>query len=286
VHGIRLIAAHHRIERLQPFGVCAQVGEHYLAGRCRRRKRRLVCRLGQPVGQRPFQLGRPSCPAETVAAEQFISCLKQLPAAAGQFHFDLVPLGHARCAAQGLGGDIVRRHLGERLAGPVEQDQALPLGRHPGDWLERLATGVHAHQFGQLAGHLPPGPAERQPDLAAGIGADRQLQVPSGVIAATATAQRNARADQPQVIGVVVVGLELLPSWPGGPGNLPQAVQAGQGCTGMRLVLGLGFVRIHCHTGLLPPAGRAIRFLVIHCENRGRRSSGSANHRPAKEADS
>jgi hypothetical protein len=40
-----------------------------------------------------------------------------LPAAAGQLHLHLVPAGLGRRVAQDLGGDIIGRHLGERLTG-------------------------------------------------------------------------------------------------------------------------------------------------------------------------
>src|SRR6266566_1776133 len=92
--------------------------------------------------------------------------------------------------------------------------------------------------------------------------------MPPSVIAATAPPQRDARADQPQVIGVVVLGLKLFLVWPGGAGHLRQLVQAGQGCPRGRVVLALGFVHIHCHTGPLPPVGRSIRFPAIHRGNR------------------
>jgi hypothetical protein len=95
---------------------------------------------------------------------------------------------------------LAGRHLGERLSGRAEQGQAPSAGPHPDNWPERHAAGVHADQSGQLTWHRPPVLAGRQPDLAAGIGAQRQLQVPSGWRARWSACERE-RATAP--MGVV-----------------------------------------------------------------------------------
>ena len=142
---------------------------------------------------------------------------------------------------------------------PAEQDLALPPGGRPGDGLERLAAGISADQAGEFGGHPAAAPGDRQPDLAAGARPGRELEVPSLVVAAAAPPQGDARAHQPQVGGVVVLGLELLLVRPGGARHLRQGVQIRQGRARRRVVLGLGLVHIHYHPGVLPPLGGPIR---------------------------
>ena len=257
VYRVGLVPAHHRIERLQRLGLVPQVGEHDLAGRGRRGEPPRPGRRRQLAAEGPLQLGRPARRAQAVAAQQRVGRLEQPPVPAGQLDLKLAPLGYGRRVAHGLGGDVVGRHLGQRLASLAEQDEGLPPGGEPGHRPERRAAGVHADQLGELAGHLPALP-RRQPDLAAGAGAFRQLQVPSGVAAAAAAAQRDPGPEQPQVVGVVVLGLELLLVGPGGPVHLRQLVQRRQRRALGHLVFGFCFSGRNRHEPLPYPCWRRL----------------------------
>src|SRR5262249_58680609 len=106
--------------------------------------------------------------AQAVAAQPRIGRLEQPPVTPGELHLHLMPPGFPRRAVEELGLDVIRRHLGERLAVPAEQDLALPPGGHPGDALERLPPrGTPGHAGGVAARPAAPPPA-RPPAPAAG----------------------------------------------------------------------------------------------------------------------
>jgi len=47
-------------------------------------------------------------------------------------------------------------------------------------------------------------------NLAPGVQADRGLQVPAFIVAANPAPERHARVNQPQVVGVEVLGIQIL----------------------------------------------------------------------------
>ena len=98
-----------------------------------------------------------------------------------------------------------------RAAVVVEQvpDDALVL--QPGHRHQRAPARRAAHQVGQLGRHVAGlAGGQRQAHLGPRPGGGRQLEVPAGVLAAGAPAQRHLGAQQVQPVGVVVGGVELV----------------------------------------------------------------------------
>src|SRR5262249_59178228 len=132
---------------------------------------------GRPAARRPFPLGRSPGGAEAGAARPRIGRLEQPPVPPGEPPPPLRPRGSPRRAVEELGLDVIRRHLGERLAVPAEQDLALPPGGHPGDALERLPPGGPARPAGEVPRRPPPPPAPPRPGPPPAGPAPRRLGV-------------------------------------------------------------------------------------------------------------
>ena len=248
MHRVGLVAADQRIERLQPGHLLPQVSQH---DRARGPGRGLVAvavaggppfALGQRASQRTRQLGRAGRRPQPVPAQPRVGVPQQPAVTAGQLDLHLVPLGYLGGRAQRLGRDVIRRDLGQRVAGRVDQGQHLAAGIYLGHRAELPAPGVHPDQPGQFLRYRLASPAEWPPDLPPGVAAQRQLQMPAGITAAAAPPQGDPVTDQPQVVGVVVVGPQHLLLGPR-RGRYPrQASQARQGAAGPALILPFGFL--------------------------------------------
>ncbi len=89
------------------------------------------------------------------------------------------------------------------MAAGVGQAVLEAVGAQAGDRAQVLAQGVGPHQLAQPARDLRR-VAQRELDLLASVGGHRELDVPAGVRAAGAAAQRDAGARQAEAAGVVV----------------------------------------------------------------------------------
>jgi len=187
-----------------------------------------------------------------------IGRVQQPRAAAGQLDFHLLPAGQGGGVAHRLRRDIVGHHLGQGIPRVVEQDPAAAHGGDTGHRPQRLAARDGAHEPGKLPGHLPRGRAERQVDLAARVAAQRQLQVPPGIAAALAAPQRDAGADQAQVVGVVILRLQRLLVRARLGSDLRQIAEIRQLRSRRHIVLPLGFPDFGSHKFQLPAAAGVI----------------------------
>src|SRR6185437_782106 len=121
----------------------------------------------------------------------------------------------------------------------VEQDAATAHGGDPGHGPQRGGAGVGPDEPGQLGGH---GGAPAQGDLELGprVGAGGQLEVPAFVIAAPPAAQGDPGPDQPQVIGVEVLGDQPELLGVGLAGDVREPGEVGHDGVGVGLVLAFG----------------------------------------------
>ena len=209
VYRVGLVAPDHRVEGHQLGRLLLDVGHDHV-GRGAAAPGALLTVAGrQLAGQGTLQLGRAASGAQAATAQPLIRGAQQMPVAAGQLDLHLPPAGEGGGVAERLRGHLVRDDLGERRPGRIDQGPGPAHGRDPRDGRERLAPGVYADQAGQFVRDGPAAAAQRRPYLPAGLRPGRQLEVPARVLAAAASPQRDARAQQPQVRGVVVLGLEL-----------------------------------------------------------------------------
>src|ERR1700677_841063 len=163
-----------------------------LGGRFRRRGPRVA----QPLADGGQQAG---------AVTSFLSSQQGI---AG-LYFDLAPDERlAPRRAQPLGGYLVVGDLGEHHAGLTDQATHGPFCLEACYGDQRAACGELLDPGGQPVRDLRT--AQRLVQLAAGIGADRQLEMPARVGTAGAAAQRPLWAPQRGVLGVVVEGVEVV----------------------------------------------------------------------------
>ena len=180
VHRVRLVPADQRVVVLYRVGLRAQVGEHDLRrGGVPAQPARLRPGRRQLVGERAFQLGRVPGRAEPGLPQPPVRRLEQPGVPAGQLELRFLPAGDRRGPAEGLRRDVVDDHFGQRVPRLVAQNAAAPHRVDVRDRLQRLPPGVRPDQVGQLRRDRGAVGVQRPGELAAGIGAGLQLQVPA-----------------------------------------------------------------------------------------------------------
>jgi hypothetical protein len=115
-----------------------------------------------------------------------------------------------RAVQPGRGGDLVVAELRERHAVRSVEHVDGALGRDPRHGSQRAVPHDGQHDVAQRLRHVVTRAVQRLPHLGAGVGTCGQLEVPSGVGAAGAPAQRDAVRGEVAVRGVEVDGVELL----------------------------------------------------------------------------
>jgi hypothetical protein len=194
---------------------------------------------GRGLGEGAVQLGGVGGAGEAGGGEAFLHGVEEGGAAGdgagGELDLDLGPVSRVAAA---LGGDLVDGELCEHPARLVEQLAAGALGAQGEEGEQRGLPGAGAHQAGQgRGGRL----AQRRVDLLPDAGGDGELEVPAGVVAAGAAAQRDAVGGQVLGRGVVVDGLQAggvaVPE--GGHGSGPGQLRGRGGVGDLVLALGL-----------------------------------------------
>jgi len=136
------------------------------------------------------------------------------------------------------------------------RERPAPTPRHElRDRLQHFPAGVDPGQGHEAGGRLVLGATQRQLQLVAGVGVDRELEVPARVGTADAAAQREPGPCQPQVGGVEVgrVQLELVLR---SDGETEQLRRIGQLELRRGLVLAFRLAHPSPHAQWLPSAGR------------------------------
>jgi hypothetical protein len=172
--------------------------------------------------QHPRQLGAVPGRRRTCAEQPMAQPVHQLGVRLGCDEFDL-PLSPPLLGGVSIGGcgprcgDLVITELGQRrTAGSVEHVD-FPRGGNPCDRTQRAVPDNGQHDIQQLTRHIVPAtvPASvRRPqrcvNLGAGVRPRRQFQMPSGVPAAGAAAQRDSFGRQVARRGVEVHRVQFL----------------------------------------------------------------------------
>src|ERR1022692_293713 len=169
-----------------------------------------------------------------------------------------LPWPEIRGRGEGGARQVIRHDLGQRCALAVRQGTTTARGRDERARLQRRTAGVRQHQCGQFGGH-PTGPSEWQPYLAARVGLQRQLQVPSLVSAAPAPPQRYAAADKAQVSGVVIIRIQRLLRQVGLLRDRRQIIQARQQGSRLEVIFPLSFPDFGGHVQPLPAQAEGTR---------------------------
>ncbi len=166
------------------------------------------------------ELGLLDGPLQSASLELRLDRVQQVVASVDQFDLGLDPVDGLRChgpplwrrcSAEDAGGDRVPGQFGQGVAVAADEQRQVAPGPQVHHRRQGTAVGVEAGT-GQQLRRRPAGVTvrQRQPGLRAAAVRSRRLEVPARVMAARTAAQRDAPAQQTQVGGVEVDGVQSL----------------------------------------------------------------------------